>query len=434
MTGHAEAVDLGQPAPPTLSPEPLAQFAQRLSDSFAQGTFVRLILSGSDKGSGRDSPRAEAGQKGRGAPAKVLGRCIDLRGKPHLSRSFRYATRDDVKNLPLAKAVEWVTGRLGSQFRNALLGTTDRDWQLSIPLGKRPRLVGHPPAMPVAPSRDHNQSRNTMLDGSARDWLSGLGVTDRSGQVRPGMASKHSQISRYLEIFSHLGKELGWLTPPANGNTGRVITIADMGCGKGYLTFGLWHLCCRVWRLPVRIVGVETRGDLVASTNQLARAIGAEPLEFIRGDVQSVQLSAVDGLVALHACNTATDDAILRGVQLGARLVLLAPCCHKELRPQLGHPPPLAPVLRHGIMEERMAEWLTDGLRALYREWAGYRTKNFEIIDSQHTPKNLMIAAFREGPAFADAAARARIEELKRFFGIQHHALDSLLPAPAAGS
>ena len=118
---------------------------------------------------------------------------------------------------------------------------------------------------------------------------------------------------------------------------------------------------------------------------------------------------------------------IKRGIELGAKLIVVAPCCHKELRPQLGKPEPLAPVLRHGLMEERMAEWATDGLRALFLEWAGYRTKIMEFVGGEHTPKNLMIAAVREGAAFADEGARKRIEELKNFFGIKHHALDSLL-------
>jgi len=202
-----------------------------------------------------------------------------------------------------------------------------------------------------------------------------------------------------------------------------------MGCGKGYLTFGLWHLMHRVWKQPVRVTGVESRADLVATTNKLARHIRAEGLEFISGSIASAKLTRVDALIALHACNTATDDAIKRGIELGAKLVVVAPCCHKEVRPQLGKPEPLAPVLRHGLMEERMAEWVTDGLRALFLEWAGYRTKVMEFVGSEHTPKNLMIAAVREREPFADNSARRRIEELKVFFGIEHHALDSLLVA-----
>jgi len=207
------------------------------------------------------------------------------------------------------------------------------------------------------------------------------------------------------------------------------LTLADMGCGKGYLTFGAWHLFRRIGKQPVRVIGVEARDDLVEVTNKLAGQIKADGLEFICGTIESAQLQRVDALIALHACNTATDDAIRRGIELGTQLIVVAPCCHKELRPQLGEPVPFAPVLRHGSMKERMAEWLTDGLRALFLEWAGYRTKVFEFVASEHTPKNLMIAAVRAGESFSDDSARKRIEDLKSFFGVQHHALDPLLAA-----
>ena len=155
----------------------------------------------------------------------------------------------------------------------------------------------------------------------------------------------------------------------------------------------------------------------------------AAGLEFVSGTIERALLPHLDGLIALHACNTATDDAIRRGIELGARLIVVAPCCHKEIRPQLGKPEPFAAVLRHGLMEERMAEWLTDGLRALFLEWAGYRPKVMEFVGSEHTPKNLMIAAVREHEPFSDVQARQRILELKQHFGIKAHALDPLLPA-----
>jgi hypothetical protein len=179
--------------------------------------------------------------------------------------------------------------------------------------------------------------------------------------------------------------------------------------------------------LPVKVIGVETRPDLVATTNQLAQQIRAEGLEFIAGTIASAKLPPVDALIALHACNTATDDAIRRGIERGAKLIVVAPCCHQEIRSQLGQPEPLAAVLQHGVMQERMAEWATDGLRALYLEWAGYQTKLMEFVASEHTPKNLMIAAIREREPFRDQTARKRVEDLKTFFGIKRHALDSLM-------
>ncbi len=398
------------PSKPT--PDPQALFGQKLAASLADDTFVRLALA-------PVSPHGEGLQK-------VLGRQVILRGAPHLSLTFRYATRDEVHNLPAPEAAAWLGERLGKEFRTALLSTAESDWQLTVVEGKAPKLIRHKPSPAPVPSREHDRPRASMLDASARDWLSGLGVTDPNGKVRPGMSDKFAQINRYLEIFAHLAADAGWIGPNRR-QPGPDWTLVDMGSGKGYLTFGLWHLWRRVWGLPGHIRGVEVRPELAAKTNALAKSIHAPDLRFLPGTIDSVALPAAHVLIALHACNTATDQAILRGIDAGAELILVAPCCYQQLRPQLGRPAPFAPVLRHGLLAERMAEWTTDGLRTLYLEWAGYRTKVLEFVPPEHTPKNLMIAGVRASTPFADPEARARIEELKAFFGVKEHALDPLL-------
>ena len=385
------------------------EFAQRLATSLQDGTFVRLVLS--------KPVQADT------SPEKVLGRLVTLKSGPHLSLIHRYATRDVTKNVPLADVAAWAQEQVSAHFRSGLICTTKRDWQLFVPESGNAKLTTHKPSSTEAPSRSHDQSRETILDDSARDWLMGLGVVNDRWLVRPALADKYAQINRYLEIFAHLAKDCGWTIGPAD----RELSIADMGCGKGYLTFGLWHLFARVWKRPVRLVGVETRPELVRATSALAQRIGAKGLEFTAGTIESVTLPTIDALIALHACNTATDDAIRRGIELGAQLIIVAPCCHQEVRPQLGRPAPLASVLEHGIMAERMAEWATDGLRALFLEWAGYQTKMIEFVSTEHTPKNLMIAAVRHAEPVTATVARERIEQFKGFFGINHHALDSLL-------
>ena len=403
-------------------------FAQTVTASLADGTFVRLAIS---------SPVNTAESAG-----KILGRCIVLKGRPHLSLTFRHATKDVTKNISAGECEAWLREQVGTHYRSALLGTTKADWQFISNAEGVARLISHKATTKKAPTRTHDQPKSTLLDDSAQDWLMGLDVLDRDGKLRASMADKHRQIAHYLEILSHLAKECGRTerasgispeeqtssTSPAGGTHGSTLTLADMGCGKGYLTFGAWHLFHRVWKQPVRVIGVEARADLVAATNKLAKQIKADGLEFVSGTIESTKLQSVDALIALHACNTATDDAIRRGIELGAKLIIVAPCCHKELRPQLGSPEPLAAVLRHGLMQERMAEWVTDGLRALFLEWAGFRTKLMEFVAFEHTPKNLMLAAIREREAFVDAAARQRIDELKAFFRIKHHALDGLGP------
>jgi len=386
---------------------PVDEFAERLSTSLQDGTFVRLVFSGPILG---DS-----------APEKVLGRLVTLKGGLHLSLTYRHATHDVTKNLPVNEVASWAKEQVGAQFRSALLSTTKRDWQLFAPESGTAKLTTHKPSSTAAPSRSHDRPREAILDESAQDWLFGLGVVNERGQVRPLMADKYAQINHYLDIFTHLAKDCGWTE---NRDS---LTITDMGCGKGYLTFGLWHLFARYWKRPVRVIGVEARAELANAAKGLGRKIGAEGLEFMAGTIESVALPKIDALIALHACDTATDDAIRRGVELGARLIIVAPCCHKEVRPQLGRPEPLAPVLEHGLMAERMAEWSTDGLRGLFLEWAGYQTKMIEFVSTEHTPKNLMITAVLRTEPFTSEAARDRIDRFKEFFGIKHHALDSLL-------
>lgn len=383
-------------------------FIAKLETSLRDGTFARLVLSG-------PTAAAKDGEK-------ILCRLIALRGVDHLTVTLRHATRDVTRNIPVAEVSNWVRSRLGTSFRSALLGTTARDWQLSGAGTDNARVVGHKPSVVKPPSRQHDRQRDTVLDESAHDWLEGLDVVNRDGNIKPSMAGKWTQINRYLDIFTHLADDCGWRDPNR-----RELTLADMGSGKGYLTFGLWHLFHRAWNQPARIWGVEKRIDLVTTTNTLAKKIGANELEFVQGDIGTVTLPRLDGLIALHACNTATDDAILRGIDLGATLIVVAPCCHQELRPQLANPSPLGEVLRHGLMAERMAEWATDGLRILFLEWAGYRVKAIEFVSSEHTPKNLMLAAIRKGPAFANAALRQRIIDYKQFFGIRTQRLDGLL-------
>jgi len=387
---------------------PMDEFAERLSISLQDGTFVRLVFSGAVQGDG--------------AAEKVLGRLVTLKGGQHLSLTYRHATHDVTKNLPIGDTGSWAKEQIGAHFRSALLSTTKRDWQLFVPESGNVKLTTHKPTSTAAPSRTHDQPRQSILDSSATDWLNGLGVVNERGQVRPLMADKYAQINHYLDIFTRLAKDCGWTE-----NVDNSLTIADMGCGKGYLTFGLWHLFARVWKRPVRVVGVEARTELVNAAKGLGRKVGADGLEFIAGTIESVALPKVDALIALHACDTATDDAICRGIELGAKLIIVAPCCHKEVRPQMGRPEPLAPVLEHGLMAERMAEWSTDGLRGLFLEWAGYQTKMIEFVSTEHTPKNLMITAVRRTEPFTSKAARNRIDQFKEFFGIKQHALDSLL-------
>lgn len=380
------------------------RFITHTIDALHSGALVRLLVSA-------PHDKSQAVQR-------ILGRLVEIKERPMFSLTFREQRRDTTKNLQIDEVPSWLAGRLNGEFRSAVLETTNGGWQFTIsPKGKL-KLSTYKSSAPRA-SKAHDRKKSSLLDDSALPWLRALGLRDPSGRVLPSVADKHRQLERYLEILSHLVRECHW-------KVGQKVTIADMGCGKGYLTFGVWHYLNRVIGLRADVIGVESRMDLVEKTNTIARSVGAGSLKFIAGDIASVKLDSLDGLIALHACNTATDAAIAQGVAQGAKLIVVSPCCHQEVRPMLGKPPLLAPLLDHGILEERFSEWLTDGLRALRLEQAGYATKVIEFVASEHTPRNLLISGVKTEHHKRGNKAEVRIDALKEFFQLDAIASDGI--------
>lgn len=386
---------------------PVEAFVQHIREALRANTFARLLVS--------------APVNRTQAVERITGRLIELKGVPCVSLTLREARRDTTKNLPFDELPGWLVRQLDGTFRSAVLETTAGQWQFNLSPKGRPRLVFHKTQTARPPERAHDLPKSGWLDATAQPWLRALGLCDDAGKVRASMADKHRQLERYLEILSHLVRDCGW-TPD------KPLKIADMGCGKGYLTFGVWHLLNRRLGLRAEVIGVEARPELVAQANAVATGVNAESLQFVAGDIAAVVVDKLDALLALHACNTATDDALARGVRAGAKLIVVSPCCHQELRPLLGRPEPLAPLLQHGLLAERFSEWLTDGLRTLQLEAAGYTTKVIEFVASEHTPRNVLIAGVRGERANARAREHAREQlcALKDYFRLGDLASDRI--------
>ena len=412
----------------------------------------------------------------------VLVRPVALRAGHRLSFVFRQIDRDITKNFTPEEGLVRIAELLTGEFRAANLFTTGQSAQLDVRDGQKPRLMLGQPRHASAPET-HDRSKKRLIDPKQSPWLHALGVTTAEGKVCAGMEAKFRQINKFVEILQPLlggtrriraekvapagssacvlrgvpssaaatsARSSGSGYPnatsptsasaPEDGRTplntysaagrmlsARPLTLVDMGCGKGYLTFAAFDLLRRTGWTDLTVRGIETRPELVGLCQRLARECGFSGLQFDGGTIETTPLDRVDVLVALHACDTATDDAIAKGVQAGAALILVAPCCHKELRPQLRPPPVLANALKHGILRERQAEFVTDALRAALLEWAGYDTKVFEFISTEHTAKNLMIAAVKRGkPTRLDEEA-ARVKELSAFYGIRSQRLASQL-------
>lgn len=383
--------------------EARTQWREGLTQSLVDQTLVKLTLS---------KPRRKSADW-RNAYARI----IELKGERQLSFTFRYATRDETHNYPFDEAVDRVMNWLEGHFLNATLITTSEEWHLQTNKKGKSHLRRKANVQAAPATFQHNQPKNRAFkDARNRPYLTALGIAGTDGAILKKGQRKFRQINKYIETIGHLLEEY----PLPSG-----ARIVDMGSGKGYLTFALYDYLVNERQLPIKMTGVELRPELVDLCNDLAVQSDFQQLEFVAGDIHQYQpAGGIDMLIALHACDTATDEALAKGIRAGASVIVVAPCCQKQVRKDMQVPTALQPLLRNGILLERQAELLTDGLRALYLERAGYRTKVFEFISTEHTPKNVMITATK---AAYNPHVQAQIDELKAQFGVQRHRLEELL-------
>jgi SAM-dependent methyltransferase len=384
-------------------------FLALLAGSLEQGNFVKLVL---------------AKYKGSEAQLNQLAvRRVVLRDEPCLSLVYRYQTRDITKNLPMDEGLQAVGDLLGGAFRNAHLSTTTEDIQLSVSQRGQCTLRRGATVHSVAPTQEHDREKQRFV-ALDRPFLAALGVTDAQHRLIPAMARKWKQINKFVEVFSHA------LASSALAHSQQV-RVVDFGSGKGYLTFAIHDHLRHALGIDAQVTGVELRQDMVTLCNDAAAALGIEGLTFEQGDIGNHAQQPIDVMIALHACDTATDHAIHKGIRAGAAIILCSPCCHKQIRPQLLSPHPLRPILQHGIHLGQEAEMLTDGLRALLLESRGYQTQVFEFISLEHTSKNKMILAVKRAAPGPANEVLAQIDEIKRFYGIREQCLETLLNADA---
>jgi hypothetical protein len=382
------------------------EFIAALSKSLEENSFVKLSLG-----------------KYRGADQnlqKILVRLIQVKKGMRLFFLYRYNTRDMVKNYSFAEGAEMVRELLGMSFMSGHLFTLQQDLQIEFGTKSKSRLHASKPTFKAPPSAAHNREKRWQIEPRDNFYLKALGVTDDKGEIKERMGDKWKQINKFIEI-------IGKLFDASALAQEKELSIVDMGAGKGYLTFATYDYFNNVRGKRARVVGVDAREELVALCNDIARAADFDGLQFERGLIRDYELRDVDILIALHACNTATDEAIYKGIAARASIIICAPCCHQQIRPQMVAPEMLQGVLRHGILLEREAEIATDGLRALLLEQQGYATKVFEFISTEHTQKNTMIVGIRQEQATENPAISRQIAELKNFYGIREHHLQTLL-------
>lgn len=320
------------------------------------------------------------------------------------------------KNLTAGDAGSYLTGKLSSDtssqtasFKNALVETQSFTANVlvskkgTITIKKKVNASAKQPKI----SLSHNRKKKYILEeGIPVPFLIDLGVMTQNGNIVNAHYDKFRQINRFLEYIEDILPSLP---------TDRELRILDFGCGKSYLTFAIYYYLKVLKGYPVRITGLDLKEDVIRHCNELAVKYGYDKLEFLCGDIAYYDgCSQVDMVVTLHACDTATDYALAKAVGWGAKVILSVPCCQHELNKQMKNEL-LSPVLHYGILKERMAALMTDGLRAQILEANGYRTQILEFIDMAHTPKNLLIRAVYNGHC---ADNKAQINELLAAFDV----------------
>ena len=331
--------------------------------------------------------------------------------------TYHYERRDEVKNYDATQMLGILGEMLPERFLNAVLFTVSEDVTLLVSSKGKATLQTKKVQESREQNLDHDKQKNRLIN-PANPWWYQLGLTTREGKITADMQHKFKQIYKYAEIVESLVKPMKF-----DGT----VHIADMGAGKGYLTFALHELLTQRLNLDVDIKGVEIRPDLVLKINEIIKADGLRGLEFVESSIEAYHPEKLDVLIALHACNTATDDAIASGIKAGAELIVCAPCCHKQIRQEMERSGKVDAITRYGIFLERQAVMITDTIRALILEYYGYKTQVMEFIEMEHTPKNVLLVGKKTSKNTKDPKILQQIIDLKTQYGIQNHYLELVL-------
>lgn len=341
---------------------------------------------------------------------KVAIRPVEIAGQLLFQAEYTFDKKVTHENLTAETAQALALRLIHQDFKQANVFTLSEDIQILASKPEKARITTKP-ATKGMPSLDHNKTKNYIIaDGQPCDFLIRLGVMDQNGKVHQKHYSKFRQINRYLEIVEDVFPSL-----PAD----RELKIIDFGCGKAYLTFALYYYLKIMKQRDVRIVGLDLKKDVIRFCSKIAADLHYDGLEFLMGDIADYTNDHADMVVTLHACDTATDFALINAVSWNTKVILSVPCCQHELFDQIRNEIH-QPMLKHGILKDRLTEYLTDGLRGLKLETAGYDVAMIEFTSLEHTARNIMIKAIKTGTPGSKRAAKAQTqyEALRDFYQV----------------
>jgi len=383
--------------------ENLEKFLNQVTMAAEQGTLVKMTLS-------------KPAQK-HDELRNVYVKPVLIKEKRLFAFTYHYERRDEVKNYDVTQMLDLLKEMLPNRFLNAVLFTVNEDVTLLVSSKGKATIQTKKVQECREQNLEHDKQKARLIN-PANPWWYQLGLTTREGKITADMQHKFKQICKYAEIVESLIKPMKF-----EGT----VHIADMGAGKGYLTFALHELLTQRLNLDVDIKGVEIRPDLVLKINEIIKSSGLKGLEFVESSIEAYHPEKLDVLIALHACNTATDDAIASGIKAGAELIVCAPCCHKQIRQEIERSGRYDAITRYGIFLERQAVMITDTIRALILEYFGYKTQVMEFIEMEHTPKNVLLVGRRTLKNAKDPKILKQIADLKAQYGIGQHYLETVL-------
>ena len=379
-------------------------FIQKLQSAIDNKVLIKLTLSGK--------------REKTSDLKKLIITTVELKKGYCLNFVYRHNTKDITKNFDFAEGIQLINVALEKEFLNAEIYSGTEHIVLQILPNGKAKLRTSETAVSMPLTYAHDKPKERLINTYENIYLHELGITNATWDIRREMSDKYKQINQYIELLAPNLNEL-----PLSEN----FHVVDMGSGKGYLTFALYDFLTNNLKHSVNMTGVEFREDLVNICNAIAEKANFNHLTFKKGTIAETNLEKIDILIALHACDTATDDAIYRGIKSEASLIVCAPCCHKQIRKAMNVTNELSNVTKFGILKERQAEIITDTLRAMIMEAHGYKTNVFEFISLEHTPKNVMIIGKKTTET--NPARKQIIENIasiKKLFGIDKHYLETL--------
>ncbi len=352
--------------------------------------------------------------KAEGTYEKVSLRPLKIKGTLHFQVTYHYPNKELHENLTPTQAGEVILKLLDTKFRQGHFFTLEADWQVLVSKKGAVKILRHKPSRQAQEViLEHDRPKEYVLkEGTPYPFLVELGVMNKAGKVLAKRYHKFRQLNKYLEVVEDC---LPYLK---SAKDGQLLRIVDFGSGKAYLTFALYYYLVQHLDLKVEIIGLDLKEDVVSFCNEMASTLGFETLSFYHEDIRDFQAEGgrVDMVVSLHACDVATDYALAQAVKWGAKVILAVPCCQHEVFGQLEQKTQTV-LLEQGILKERVASLITDAARAKLLEIEGYEVRVMEFIDLEHTPKNLLIRAFRK-PQNPGSTALKDYTDFKEFWNI----------------